>query len=88
MHQLQLQPSTAYATLSWARMFDVMKQYCALYSQPLADQVGTCFALGDPCSLAYIAAESSHHRNGAIVSAASGRVAHATLCRLVKSEST
>ena len=39
MHQLQLQPSAAYATLSWARMFDVMKQYCLLYSQPAGDQV-------------------------------------------------
>ena len=34
MHQLQLQPSAAYAALSWGRMFDVMKQYCLLYSQP------------------------------------------------------
>ena len=39
MGQLQLQPSAAYAALSWARMFDVMKQYCLLYSQPTAEQV-------------------------------------------------
>ena len=33
-----MQASPAYATLSWARMFDVMRQYCQLYNESSSDQ--------------------------------------------------
>ena len=90
MHQLQLQPSAAYATLSWARMFDVMKQYCALYSQPLAEQVGACCALALSCTPAVIAEDPwpRQHRFalGAACAGAKLRACHAWAASACRSE--